>query len=552
MSSKENLKKFLVTNALPYANGPLHLGHLLEHIQADIWVRFQRLKGHECLFVAGDDAHGTPIMLKAEELGLTPDELIQNIYKEHTEELSKFLISYDNYHTTHSEENKELSEEIFKSAEKKGLITKKNIEQLFDITKDMFLSDRYVKGQCPSCGAKEQYGDNCEVCSATYDACELVDPISQLTDTKPTLKESEHLFFQLTKLKTQIVSWLNQSDIQTSVINKLNEWLSGELKDWDISRDKPYFGFQIPGYKDKYFYVWLDAPIGYIASTKNFLKNSNSSFNLDDVWGIKSEFNIYHFIGKDVMYFHTLFWPALLSAGEYKMPNGVHVHGFLTVNGEKMSKSRGTFILAKAYLKFLEPEYLRYFFASKLSNGVEDIDMNYEDFRQRVNSDLVGKYINIASRSAKFINKNFDNKLSGKLDQPELVQSFVNKSNLLDELYNKRLYSKAVKEIMTLADQANQYFDSKKPWILIKEDPSSQEVQEICTTTLNLFKILSIYLNPILPKITNGAFNFLNLKLQTWEDINSIIVDKRINKYEPLINRITEDNLKSIEKEAKG
>ena len=551
MPSKETLKKLLVTNALPYANGPLHLGHLLEHIQTDIWVRFHRLKGNQCLYVAGDDAHGTPIMLKADELGITPDKLIKDVYLEHKKELELFLISYDNYFTTHSEENRILAAEIFKKATNKGLIEKKEIQQLFDTEKQMFLSDRYVKGNCPNCNTANQYGDNCEICSATYNAIELKNPISQLTNSTPELKRSEHLFFKLSKLKKEIQIWLKQSDIQESVRNKLDEWLSGELKQWDISRDAPYFGFEIPDNPNKFFYVWLDAPIGYIASTANYLTKNNLNLKLSNIWGPNSSYEIYHFIGKDVMYFHALFWPAILDAGGLKKPNGVYVHGFLTVNGEKMSKSRGTFILAKHYMKHLKPEYLRYYFASKLSDGVEDIDMNFNDFQLRVNSDLVGKYINIASRSAKFINNNFNNELSQTLDNPELIKSFIQANTSISNLLEKRLYSKAVREIMTLADQANQYFDAKKPWLTAKENPKSREIQEVCTTTLNLFKILSIYLSPILPEITNNAFKFLNLEPQSWKDIFKTMTSSKINKYEPLINRIETHDLISIQNESK-
>jgi len=551
MSSKENLRKLLVTNALPYANGPLHLGHLLEHIQTDMWVRFQRLKGHECLYVAGDDAHGTPIMLKAEELEISPEALIKKVYKEHLKDLNAFLISYDNYYTTHSPENKILSEQIFNLADQKGLIEKKEIKQLFDTKKEMFLSDRYVKGDCPNCNALNQYGDNCEICSSTYSAIELANPISQLSNSIPELRNSEHLFFNLKKLKQEIQEWLLSSDIQEPVINKMQEWLSADLRDWDISRDIPYFGFEIPSHPNKFFYVWLDAPIGYIASTQNYLSTTNSHQTLLDIWGIKSEYEIFHFIGKDVMYFHTLFWPALLDAGNFKKPEGVYVHGFLTINGEKMSKSRGTFILAKDYVKYLNPEYLRYFFSTKLGDGIEDIDMNLDDFKQRVNSDLVGKYINIASRSAKFINNNFSNTLSDELDKPELIDEFIDSQELISNLFEKRLFSKAVREIMTLADKANQYFDSKQPWVIAKQDAKSKEVQKICTTTLNLFKILSIYLHPVIPNITNDAFKFLNLKKQSWNEISSLLTSSKINKYEALIYRIEGKDLDSIQNESK-
>ncbi len=450
MSQGSEKRSILVTSALPYANAPLHLGHILEHTQTDIWVRYQRLLGNECIYVCADDAHGTPIMLKAEELDITPENLIEDIYKEHKSTFEDYRISHDNFHTTHSEENRILSERIFNALQKNGLIEQKKINQLFDTTKQMFLSDRYVKGSCPLCNAKDQYGDNCEKCSATYDAVELIDPVSVISGTKPIIKESDHLFFKLSSLKEQIINWLNNSNIQDPVRNKLNEWLEGDLRDWDISRDSPYFGFEIPNYQDKFFYVWLDAPIGYLASHLNYLKKNDQEAKFEEFWNTKSKGEVFHFIGKDIMYFHTLFFPVMLSESNLKTPNGVFVHGFLTLNGDKMSKSRGNFISAENYINTLDADYLRYFFASKLGTGVDDIDLNLEDFRQKSNSDLVNKYANIASRTAKFLNKNYDGVLSNELDQPELIQEFLDKSEIISGLFEDLEFSKAIKEIMSL------------------------------------------------------------------------------------------------------
>ena len=435
MTQDSEKRSILVTSALPYANAPLHLGHIIEHTQTDIWVRFQRLYGNECTYVCADDAHGTPIMLKAEELKCTPEKLVEDIYVQHKSTFKDYRISHDNFHTTHSEENKILSERIYNSLNEDGLIEKKTINQLFDTEREMFLSDRYVKGSCPNCGAIDQYGDNCEKCSATYNAIDLKDPISVLTGSVPIIKESEHLFFKLSSLKTQIIQWLDNSRIQESVRNKLNEWLDGELKDWDISRDSPYFGFKIPGYEDKFFYVWLDAPIGYLASHLNYLKNKDLEAEFEDFWNPNSDKEIYHFIGKDIMYFHALFFPMMLSNSDFKTPNGLFVHGFLTLNGEKMSKSRGNFISAENYIENLDPDYLRYFFATKLGIGVDDIDLNLEDFKQKTNSDLVNKYANIASRTAKFINKYYDNKLADELDSPEILDEFIEVSSKVAQFY---------------------------------------------------------------------------------------------------------------------
>ena len=531
---------------MPYANAPLHLGHILEHIQTDIWVRYQRLIGNNVVYVCADDAHGTPIMLKADELNMTPEELISEIYESHTSVFKKFNISHDNYHSTHSEENEFLSRKIFLALQDKGLIEKKEIDQLYDTSKEMFLSDRYVKGICPSCGADDQYGDNCEKCSATYNAIELKNPVSVLSNTAPIVRKSEHLFFKLSALKEEISSWLDTSFVQSSVRNKLNEWLNDDLKDWDISRDSPYFGFKIPGYEDKYFYVWLDAPIGYLASHLNHLKKNKMENLFHEFWDPQSNSEIYHFIGKDIMYFHALFFPVMLSNAEFKTPDGIFVHGFLTLNGEKMSKSRGNFISAESYLDALPSDYLRYYFASKLGTGVDDIDLSVEDFKQKNNSDLVNKYINLASRSANFIGKYFDGRLAKNLDSQELVEEFKEKSSEIYDLYEKMELSKAMKEIMLLADKANQYFDAKKPWVQIKDEANLQEVHSVCTTTLNLFKIISILISPVLPEFTKSVFTFMKLNEPVWSDIQIDLVDKDINQFESIISRIDDNHINTM------
>ena len=546
MAQDSEKRSILVTSALPYANASLHLGHILEHTQTDIWVRFQKLYGNECIYVCADDAHGTPIMLKAEELSMSPEELIGIIYEEHKSTFEDFNISHDNYHSTHSSENQVLSERIYKSLYSKGLIEKKVINQLFDTSRNMFLSDRYVKGSCPNCGAEDQYGDNCEKCSATYNAIDLKDPISVLTGTKPIIKESEHLFFKLSLLKDEINNWLDSSKIQEPVRNKLNEWLDSDLKDWDISRDGPYFGFKIPGYDDKYFYVWLDAPIGYLASHLNYLIKHDSEKDFENFWNKDSPSEVFHFIGKDIMYFHTLFFPAMLSNADLKTPNGVFVHGFLTLNGEKMSKSRGNFISAENYIDTLDSDYLRYFFASKLSTGVDDIDLNLDEFKQKCNSDLVNKYANIASRSARFINKNFNNSLSEELDSPELIEEFKNTSQKIADHYEKLEFSKAQKEIMLLADKANQYVDSKQPWVLIKEKGNEKLVHSICTTSINLFRILTIMLQPVIPSFVDKSLRFLKEDKIEWNSINKTLLNCKIDNFEAIVTRIDDNHLDKL------
>ncbi len=551
MSKDKSKRNILVTNALPYANGPLHLGHILEHIQSDIWVRYQKLIGNNCTYICGEDAHGTSIMLKAEELDISPEELIERVKRSHLEDLEAFQIDYDNFHTTHSDENQYYSELIFERLKEQNLVEEREIEQLYDTEKGLFLSDRYIKGQCPKCGAKEQYGDNCEVCSTTYSATELLNPISVITNSRPQLKRSKHLFFKLSRLKKEIKEWLMKATISKKAYNKLLEWVNGEIKDWDISRDKPYFGFKIPGYKDKYFYVWLDAPIGYLASHKNYLDKQKKPKDFEKFWNPESIRELYHFIGKDIMYFHALFFPVMLLKADFRQPNGVFIHGFLTVEGEKMSKSRGTFILAKNFRMNLDPEYLRYYFAAKLSSGVEDIDLNLNDFYQRVNSDLIGKFINIGSRTAKFINDNFQNRLSHTPHNEELIKEFINNSSQVYQAYEDREYSKAIREIMTLADKANQYIDKMEPWVLIKDKDNNKLVQSICTTSLNLFRLLAIMLIPVLPKLTSRIFKFLAINIPEWDEIDNLLLDHKITKYKPLLTRIDEGNIEKINTEAK-
>ena len=527
-STTKKTRKIIVTQALPYANASLHLGHILEAVQTDIWVRFQNINQNECLFFCADDTHGTPVMLKAKELGIEPEELIKNVQLDHIETYDLYDIKFTNFHSTHSDENKKYSEQIYLKAKDNGYISRKTINQLFDESESMFLSDRFVKGTCPKCGAEDQYGDNCSVCGATYDVSDIKNPMSAISNTKPIKKESEHLFFDLPKQIDTLKDFLKNSDLQKPITNKLNEWLNDDLQHWDISRDAPYFGFEIPGEDQKYFYVWLDAPIGYLASIDNWASKNNLDMN--NLWSDKSEYEIYHFIGKDIAYFHGLFWPALLSAANFKLPNGVYVHGFLTVNGEKMSKSKGTGIMAKEFADICDPETLRYYFAAKLNDKVEDIDLNFEDYVQRVNSDLVGKYLNIASRCSSFIKKN-DNNLSTDIDQTILNTLTSRKDEILG-FYESRNYSKVVRLIMELADQVNKYINDKTPW---KKD--IDEAVVISSTALNAFNILSIYLSPIIPNITKNAFNFLNSDNFLFSDIDKILLNK-INKYDPLLNRM--------------
>jgi len=524
----KNNRKILVTQALPYANAPLHLGHILEAVQTDIWTRFQNLNGNECHFFCADDTHGTPVMLKANEMGITPEKLIEDVYQDHKSTYELYDINFANFYSTHSDENKKYSEFIYKCAKENKLISKSVVEQYFDETEKMFLSDRFIKGTCPKCGAENQHGDNCGVCGASYNVLEIENPVSTISNTKPVKKESEHIFFDLPAKRDMLKEFIEKVDIQESIKNKLKEWLGDDLKKWDISRDAPYFGFEIPGEDNKFFYVWVDAPIGYIASISNWA-NSNQ-IEMEDLWSENSSYEIYHFIGKDIAYFHGLFWPALLSSAKLKLPSGINVHGFLTINGEKMSKSLGTGILAKDFAKITNPETLRYYFAAKLNNKVEDIDLNFDDYVQRINSDLVGKYLNIASRSASFLKKNKNN-LSDDINA-EIINSLLDKKDEIINLYEKREYSKVIRLIMDLADYVNKYINEETPW---KKD--EDEAVKISTTALNAFKILSIYLHPVIPNLTNDAFNFLNIIDFTFDSIEKPLT-KKINNYKPLLNRL--------------
>jgi len=529
-------RKILVTAALPYANGSLHLGHMVEIIQTDIWVRFQRLIGNTCHFVCGDDAHGTPIMLRAEKLNLSPEQLIANYYQEHSADFKDFNIALDNFHTTHSPENQTLASEIYQRLLQHGDITKRTIKQAYDPLKNMFLPDRYVKGECPKCGAQDQYGDSCEHCGATYSPTDLKNPVSVVSGAKPIEKESEHYFFCLDHYESFLKDWTEKGHLQTEVSKKLSEWFKTGLEQWDISRDGPYFGFEIPNTPGKYFYVWLDAPIGYMASFKHLCQGT-PSLSFEEYWNKDSTTELYHFIGKDIVYFHALFWPAVLKGSDFRTPSGIFVHGFLTVNGQKMSKSRGTFITARTYLNHLNPEYLRYYFASKLGSNIEDIDFQMEDFVARVNSDLVGKLVNIASRCAGFITKLFDGKLAKHCSELELYQEFVVAGEALKTHFEEREYNRAVREIMQLADRANRYIDDKKPWILAKSPEHRDETHDVCSVGLNLFRLLMIYLQPILPTLAKGVESFLNTELR-WNTRETPLLSHPIEPFKPLLQRI--------------
>ncbi len=542
-------RKILVTSALPYANGSIHLGHMLEYIQTDIWVRFQKLRGEQCYYVCADDAHGTAIMLRAEQEGITPEQLIDNVSAEHQQDFAAFHIGFDNYHSTHSCENKELSSLIYNRCKEAGHISTRTITQAYDPVKELFLADRFIKGTCPKCKTEDQYGDNCEACGATYTPTELIDPKSAISGATPIEKESEHFFFKLPDFTEFLKEWTRSGTLQDEIANKLSEWLDSGLQEWDISRDAPYFGFEIPEAPGKYFYVWLDAPIGYMASFKN-LCDKTEGLSFEDFWQAGSEAELYHFIGKDIINFHALFWPAMLSCAEFRTPTAVNAHGFLTVNGKKMSKSRGTFIKASTYLAHLDPEYLRYYFAAKLNDRVEDLDLNLEDFVQRVNSDLVGKVVNIASRSAGFITKRFDGQLSNTIAEPALVQQFINAEANIAELYENREFSKAIREIMALADLANQYIADKEPWVLAKQEDKLQEVQDVCSVGINLFRILVIYLQPILPEMSQRSEAFLNETLN-WNSVHTPLAGHEINKFKPLMKRIESEQIDAMVADSK-
>ena len=556
------MREILVTSALPYANGYIHLGHLVEYIQTDIWVRAMKAQGHQVTYVCADDAHGTAIMLKAEANGVTPEEQIASVKASHEADFSKFLINFDNYHSTHSEENKQFSELIYRRLNEAGHISTKDVEQLFDPEKQLFLADRFVKGTCPECDSPDQYGDNCEVCGTTYDATDLKDPHSTLSDATPVLKTSKHYFFDLPEFEQFLQDWTRSDNrLQTSVANKLQEWFDAGLTSWDISRDAPYFGFQIPDTPsdepDKYFYVWLDAPVGYMASFKNLCDKragTDQALDFDRYWAQENEHKteVYHFIGKDIVYFHALFWPAMLAGSELRTPTGVFAHGFLMVNGEKMSKSRGTFIKAETYAEHLHPEYLRYYFASKLSDKVEDINLDLEDFMQKVNSDLVGKVVNIASRSAGFLVKKYDGMLSEVCVESELLEDITKTGDEIAAAYENREFSRAMRLIMQCADKANEYTDAKKPWSLAKLEGTEQEVQDVCSVAINIFRQLMVYLAPVLPELTANAKEFLNLDDLGFASRNEWLLGHKINKFKPLMQRIEEKNIEAMVEDSKA
>jgi methionyl-tRNA synthetase len=547
--TSDRTRQILVTSGLPYANGPIHLGHMVEVIQTDIWARFQKLRGHECYYVCAEDAHGTPIMIRARKEGTTPEELIARMQDMHQQDFAGFLIEHDNYHTTHSDENRELANGIYTALRDNGHITSRVIKQAFDEKEGMFLPDRFIKGTCPKCGAEDQYGDNCEVCGASYSPAELKNPVSIVSGTTPVERESEHFFFKLGDFEQDLKDWMEHTGLNPAVRAKLQEWFDAGLQDWDISRDAPYFGFEIPDAPGKYFYVWLDAPIGYLASFRQLCSRRGMDF---DAWmkpGTTTE--MVHFIGKDINYFHSLFWPAMLKGSGYRQPSGVYVHGFLTVNGAKMSKSRGTFVLAKTYLEHLDPEYLRYYFAGKLSAGVEDIDLNLEDFMARVNSDLVGKVVNIASRCAGFINKKFDGYLMPLDEKNKFINSAVSVSLIgsaerIAEYYEEREFSKAVREIMRLADVVNSFIDKNKPWVIAKDDSKNEELHFVCSEALYCFRMLMIFLKPILPSMSEKAADFLNVSdRMNWKDINNYPSNK-LRKFKPLMTRIEQKDIDAM------
>ena len=528
-------RKILVTSALPYANAPLHLGHMLEQVQTDIWVRFQRSRGNHCQYVCADDAHGTAIMLSAEKQGVTPEAHIGNIKALHEADSAGFYISFDNYHSTHSPENKAWSETIFKRLEANDHIAVRSVVQAYDEVKGLFLADRFIKGTCPKCKTPDQYGDNCEACGATYSPTDVIDPISALSGSTPVEKASDHLFFKLSAFQALLADWVSGEQLQTPIANKLREWIDAGLQDWDISRDAPYFGFEIPGYPEKYFYVWLDAPIGYIASHQNLCARTGDDF--ESFWQPGNDTELYHFIGKDIINFHGLFWPAMLASAGLRQPTAIFAHGFLTVDGTKMSKSRGTFIMASTYLDHLDAEYLRYYFAAKLSPNVDDMDLNLEDFIQRVNSDLVGKVVNIASRCSGFLRKRFDNEISTACSEPAFINELIGAGDSIAALYEARDFQRAMREIIALADRANQYIDEKKPWVLAKEEGRDQEVQDACSVGINCFRVLMTYLKPVLPVMGKKSEKFLGLTLN-WTDLQGPLEGHKINKFSPLIQRI--------------
>jgi methionyl-tRNA synthetase len=542
-------RKILVTSALPYANGPIHIGHLVEYIQTDIWVRFQKLRGHDCLYVCADDAHGTPIMLRAQQEGIAPEALIERIGAEHRADFAAFGVEFDNYHSTHSDENRACAELIYTRLRDAGHIARRTISQAFDPVKEMFLPDRFIKGTCPRCGAADQYGDSCEACGATYSPNDLVNPVSALSGATPVQRESEHFFFQLGDFQEMLRSWIGAAAqdgrphpaIQPAIASKLDEWFDAGLQDWDISRDAPYFGFEIPDQPGKYFYVWLDAPIGYMGSFRH-LADRRPELDFASYWerdaAAAAGTELYHFIGKDIAYFHTLFWPAMLEGAGFRLPDAVFCHGFLTVNGLKMSKSRGTFIMARSYLDHLDPAWLRYYFATKLGSGIDDLDLNLDDFVQRVNADLVGKVVNIASRCAGFITRRFDGRLGGDLDRPQLFADFVAAGDAIAAAYEGREYGRAMREIMALADRANQYIDDQKPWVMAKADGREGELQAVCSLGLNLYRVLVAYLKPVLPTLAEQSEAFLACPALTWDNRGRALLDHVIEPFQALMQRV--------------
>ncbi|MFB2670950.1 methionine--tRNA ligase [Shewanella xiamenensis] len=541
-------RKILVTSALPYANGPIHLGHMLEYIQTDIWSRYQKLRGHECHYICADDAHGTPIMLKAQQLGMAPEEMIAQVNKEHQQDFADFNIAFDNYHSTHSEENRVLASDIYLKLRANGYIKSKSISQLFDPEKSMFLPDRFVKGTCPKCKSPDQYGDNCDACGATYSPTELINPKSAVSGATPVMKDTEHFFFDLPAFEDMLKEWTRSGALQTEMANKLDEWFEQGLQQWDITRDAPYFGFEIPDAPGKYFYVWLDAPIGYMGSFKN-LCDKRPELSFDEFWAKDSKAEVYHFIGKDIVYFHSLFWPAMLHGSGYRQPNSVYAHGYVTVNGAKMSKSKGTFIKARTYLDHLDPEYLRYYYAAKLSSRIDDLDLNLEDFVQRVNSDLVGKLVNLASRTAGFITKRFDGKLA-KIADTTLTDAFLAKQEQIAEFYETREYGKAMREIMALADIANGFVADAAPWQLVKQDDQQEAAHQVCSNALNLFRILVTYLKPVLPRLAQDVEAFFQQTL-TWDGLGQDMAGHEIAPFKAMMQRVELDKVEAMVADSK-
>lgn len=542
--STTSSRRILVTSALPYANGAIHLGHLLEYIQTDIWVRFQKSRGQQCYYVCADDAHGTAIMLRAEQEGISPEALIDRVSRDHQADFSRFGVAFDNYHSTHSDENRYYSELIYQRLRDKGHIATREIEQMFDPHKGLFLADRFIKGTCPKCGADDQYGDNCEKCGATYTPAELINPVSAISGATPEVRSSTHYFFKLPDFADFLQHWINDGHVQPQIRNKLMEWFESGFNEWDISRDAPYFGFEIPDAPGKYFYVWLDAPIGYLASFKNLCEREGIDF--DSFWKKGSDAEIYHFIGKDIVYFHALFWPAMLQGADLRTPTAVNCHGFVTVDGAKMSKSRGTFIKAATYADYLNPEYLRYYFAAKLTSKVDDLDLNLDDFAARVNADLVGKVVNIASRCASFVKKLGGGRLSGHCSEPQMVARFIAAGDSIAQDFEAREFSRAMRHIMELADEANTYIAEKEPWVLAKQEGRDADVLDICSVGINLFRQLMVYLAPVVPSMAEQARVFLNIESLDWESRQEVLVDHEINKFKPLMQRIERDKIDAM------